>query len=319
MPFPDKYFNRAMERLEGQERLLECLLWRGFMAEIKDGQVRLLNGSHPDDLRLLHECGLVINPDIDADGKYLAIVQIDVEYFRVLNPEIENVNEEYFLRKVFFSDPNDPAHVWDDNISVFSQWHQTTFVAPLKVDMLEPGIALLVNALRRLNIFTCMSCNGHYENTPFIFLTTKWDFHWFKHVLADFGHALGINANDQPWLFQEPDGQHHGQFKWKSPPKENDWFVRFRQMQRIARMLLKQAVPLRRKKEVIDSELGFDLLFIDQEPEYQHFRDYWSAAFGGNVDTWLHQKLEFNNQPADQAAVERFLRPMLAKKAKNLI
>ena len=252
MPYHEEFYDRAMDGLTGQKRLLECLLWRGFLAVLKDDQVRLLRGSPQDDLQLLEACGLVIQSAPDAFDEYAAVIGA--------------TDNDDVLRKVFRSQTNNGMAGPPLVNETYSSFKNCKFGSKVPVNHLDPGVALLVKALPAASVCTVMSCDGHYQAPPRIWMRTTWDLRWSQHVLSNIAQTLGIAANDQPWSFTDKGNDWCNYYlEWNTTPT-TDWFELFSQIQQFARNLLNAdtALAFRHEKQGIGTLNDFDQRFPQQ-------------------------------------------------------
>jgi len=88
--FSDALFERVRDSVPLSERLIETLLWRGFLAYPAAGEILLSVGSHPDDLRVLEKLGITLLPS--SNGRDAA-AQIE----HVSEPALERICRRVFL------------------------------------------------------------------------------------------------------------------------------------------------------------------------------------------------------------------------------
>jgi hypothetical protein len=178
MAYPQDIFELALGKLTGAARLVECLLWRGFFAELKEGRVWLHQVSHDDDITMLQQCGLECRIINDPECIYLA--------------EIQPAVNESVLRTIFFSNGMCLAgraggsfiNAYDsaENFESFKGMD----AAKMPTRLLDPGVALLVKSLFFCGVSTMMSCGGGVgcaRKMPTIWASSRWDSLWLQYIL----------------------------------------------------------------------------------------------------------------------------------------
>ena len=297
---------------------MECLLWRGFLAELKDGTAWLLRGSHDDDIHLLEQCGLECQVINDPECIYLAEIQAPE------NPDV--------LRNVFFSQEQngmvgapdgDEEHLGiDENFESFRQRHGDK----VATRHLDPGIALLIKVLPSCGVFTVMSCQGHNDvDGPKIWVRSQWDSSWFVCILerlwldleesrleANFKQFLPaqalqqtINGNDvcRPYFFSLGGGQPDWRrYEFCYIGLDEGELEQFSLIQKLARRLMIRANEFMAEKVNLLNEDG--LINCAN-------RDNWQA--------WARMVLTKFQMPHEPESVNNFLRPILADQVRDLV
>ena len=178
-------FEEMINGLPPQNKLLETLLWRGFAVERYLDGLLLHKQSHDQDAATLAACGLKIK----------RIERVD-ESDRLFIPPQRTPKS---LLKRLFELPAlngmTGAPAIDDSFETFKA---IEFGPQPDTEHLEAGTALLVKALNQVGVYTVMSCDGHGEKTPQIWLRSRWDLLWCRHVLHE---VWPFACWQNPWTY----------------------------------------------------------------------------------------------------------------------
>jgi len=176
-------FEEIINGLPSQNMLLETLLWRGFAVETYQSGLLLHAQSHEQDADILEACGL----DIQRTER----VDESDRLFIAPQPTPDS------LLKRIFELPARNGMVGAPQIDdAFETFKSNEFGPRLDTEGLDPGTALLVKALNHVGVYTVMSCDGHGVQAPQIWLRTRWDYFWCRHVLHE---VWPLACRQIPW------------------------------------------------------------------------------------------------------------------------
>lgn len=262
-------FEATIRHLSPKDQLIETLLWRGFAVEPYLDGLLLHKQSHDQDAATLAACGLEIQ----------RIERVDESDRLFIAPQ---PTPESLLKRLFELPPVNGL-TWAPEIDdTFETFKAIEFGPRLDTEHLEPGTALLVKALNQVGVYTVMSCDGHGDKAPQIWLRTRWDYLWCRYVLQQVEpfacrqkpwHNLPDEIREDVeqsgvslWTFSEDlrAGWMRYSFTWGRPGFEKGLEISnpvFSLIQSFARELLRPrtALFLRREKATM-TECGFSFL-----------------------------------------------------------
>lgn len=283
----DKYYEqrnslyeKALSGVDGAlKRTKEVLLWRGFLVmEIKN-KLYLSSGSHPEDEDMLRS--FYVNIQKEPKPKKTGIkkdwwqegqgalfpMDTDSSQDNVLPRyslgEIEPIEDEDILRKIFVTPPIiigfcSPSYFPGQTETDFRSFLMTRFGRKVPVEVLDPGVALLVKSLPLLGLDTAMSCEGHipdeiqgnissgsyfevseHDDTT-VWFFSKYHLKWAKRVVPQF-----LPEGDPfitQWTFEDK-CEWWRDCEWRLAPKGSitnfdEKFEIFNNIQRLARGIL---------------------------------------------------------------------------------
>jgi hypothetical protein len=245
--FDDALFERALNGVPPAERLIETLLWRGFLVYPAAGEILVSVGSHQDDLRVLERLGITLLPSSNSRD---AAAQIE----HVLEPALERI-----CRRVFLLDGINGMTGAYRMKGDFRTWKKGVFGAKVPVQHLDPAIALLVKVLPLCGVLTCMSCDGHTTTAPKIWFHSQWDLNWCKAIVDVLSGAEERREMD---FLQDKQGGSMG-YQWHlgkqgcGPHLDAQWLL-YSSINRLARRIMHAARDgkIRAAKKAIASEEG---------------------------------------------------------------
>ncbi len=145
-------------------KIATALRARGFLINIKDGEVSLAKGSHPKDINdlkeLLNNCHI---KHVHRDNSFL-----------ILN----EIVEDSAIQKIIWY----PARNVEAGGVGYRSWKyfiKRKYGPQVRTILLETGVALLVKALSASGVTTICSCDGHGKRTPFLSFNGHYNAAWF--------------------------------------------------------------------------------------------------------------------------------------------
>ncbi len=249
-----------------ENKLLETLLWRGFAAETYQSGLLLHEHTHEQDAAILIACGL--------DVQKIERVEGSDRLFIAPQPTPDSL-----LKRIFELPPRNGMTGAPDIDDAFETFKSNEFGPRLDTEGLDRGTALLIKALNHAGVFTVMSCDGHGLKAPQIWLRSRWDYLWCRHVLhevwplacrqnpwadcklPDAVRAACEHPEGALWKFSEDPkaGWLRYSFTWEEPGFDEDLEISnpvFWLIQSFARELLrsKTSLFLRRKKAALNKD-----------------------------------------------------------------
>jgi len=224
-------------------RLLEVLLWRGFLVEQVRGNVMLCRGSHDRDAITLAGLGLAVEP-VTGDPGHLARIRLAA-----------GCDEGHALRSVFLLPPqNGMAGPFDWGGRVndgFQTFRRLRYGVKVPAVHLDPGVALLVKALPLCGVHTVMSCDGHTRQSPHVCLFSDIHLLWCRAVVREVLRRHPVPGTDG-WRFGQ-DGDGWMSRRWLlgeggSGPGLAGRLAAYRPIQSFARVLMRPDVGPRARR-----------------------------------------------------------------------
>jgi hypothetical protein len=164
--------NRATERVRS------ILRWRGFLVGRGDNErLFLLTGSVLGDLEFLLRNGFEVQRITGEEGYYAEIRHADsipdTILFQVFNHAPQSLVHGPFKTELTYK----------QNWTTFKK---RRFGAKTPVEMLDPGIALLVKVLPLIGVHVIGACDGHLCEPPYIRLLSTHHLNWARLILRMF-------------------------------------------------------------------------------------------------------------------------------------
>lgn len=178
-------FEEMINGLPPQSKLLETLLWRGFAVEPYLDGLLLHKQSHDQDAATLAAYGLKIK----------RIERVD-ESDRLFIPPQRTPKS--LLKRLFELPPRNGMTGSPEIDDAFETFKAIEYGPRLDTEHLEPGTALLVKALNHVGVYTVMSCDGQGHQAPKIWLRSRWDYLWCRHVLHE---VWPFACRQNPWTY----------------------------------------------------------------------------------------------------------------------
>jgi len=162
------------------DKLTDALLWRGFLVEKHENEIRLCIGSHENDLSFLEK--ILPRPRVDikqilGDESHRATISIP-----------QGINEGDILNVVSSGrQPGPDMTEMKDTKMDFDAFHGRNFGERVDAQEIDIGIALMVKTLALVGVFTNSSCDGfgHGDHYPWIGLNGEYNYRWCKKVINE--------------------------------------------------------------------------------------------------------------------------------------
>lgn len=163
-------FEKMINGSRSGDKLMETLLWRGFAVVPHRNGLLLHECSHEKDVATLKKCGLVVQR-FERPG---------VKHRFWIPPQL---TPKSLMRRIFDLAACNGMTGMPPIDESFATFKTNNYDTDLYVEGLDVGVALLVKGLNQAGVFTVMSCDGHEEEPPKIWLRTSWDYLWCQYVL----------------------------------------------------------------------------------------------------------------------------------------
>ena len=169
-------------------RVMEVLLWRGFLVE-RRGDVLFLASHYPrDDLMMLRRFGI-----LREHPALLKEAPLNEPFPILSTSKSQNgktlVSEESLFKLFATTVRFGMSGPFDYGGRVNESWGsflRLQYGPKVPVRSLDPGIALLVKTMPLLGLHTAMSCDGHTREPPVITFFSRYHLSWASLALPQF-------------------------------------------------------------------------------------------------------------------------------------
>ena len=267
-------YAKALEGVrKGLDRTREVLLWRGFLVMQIGNKLFLSVGSPREDLMMLRHFNMNIRVlpgrhPFPGHRPTAALSDQDISFSKDILAEIEPTEDEELLYRLFVTSPVTMGMCGPEEFSGWTRrdwgtFKRLRFGRKVPVEVLDPGVALIVKILPLLGLDTVLSCEGHSpgeikgwrsrysfdeqfrnaekhnDTVPTVSLMSEYHREWARQVLPLF------LAEDDPFIKQWTFETHFGNlgYNWRMAPAGSIYnletkYEALKQIQRLARRIL---------------------------------------------------------------------------------